>query len=147
MVCCHGGFGYHSFHSGIPFVRIVMEVVCIFFRFVGCDSVFLEYSRIDVFASLELLLTFCVHNAYFRLVNLFRLQSFILLNVCSRVFSYGHICFIGVNADVLGACLLNSDWSTSLGFSLYTLECVVEIISLLKLGDSMVEIIFALCVK
>ena len=57
--CCHGGFGYHSFHSGIPFVRIVMEVVCIFFRFVGCDSVFLEYSRIDVFASLELLLTFC----------------------------------------------------------------------------------------
>jgi hypothetical protein len=117
--------------------------VCFFFfRFVGCDSVFLEYSRIDVFASLELLLTFWVHNAYFRLVNLFRLQSFILLNVCSRVFSYGHICFIGVSADVLGACLLNSDWSTSLGFSLYTLECVVEIISLLKLGDSMVEIIF-----
>ena len=110
-----------------------MEVcVCDFVsRFVGCDSVFLEYSRIDVFASLELLLTFWVHNAYFRLVNLFRLQSFILLNVCSRVFSYGHICFIGVNADVLGACLLNSDWSTSLGFSLYTLECVVEIISLL----------------
>ena len=62
--------------------------------------------------------------------------------MCSRVFSYGHICFIGVNADVLCACLLNSDWSTSLGFSLYTLECVVEIISLLKLGDSMVEIIF-----
>ena len=29
--CCHGGFGYHSFHSGIPFVRIVMEVVCDFF--------------------------------------------------------------------------------------------------------------------
>jgi hypothetical protein len=120
----------------------MMEFVCVFFRFVGCDSVFLEYSRIDVFASLELLLTFWVRNAYFRLVNLFRLQSFILLNVCSRVFSYGHICFIGVNADVLCACLLNSDWSTSLGFSLYTLECVVEIISLLKLGDSMIEIIF-----
>ena len=100
-----------------------MEVVYFSFRVVGCDSVFLEYSRIDVFASLELLLTFWVHNAYFRLVNLFRLQSFILLNVCSRVFSYGHICFIGVSADVLGACLLNSDWSTSLGFSLYTLEC------------------------
>ena len=83
----------------------------------------------------------------FRLVNLFRLQSFILLNVFSRVFSYGRICFIGVNADVLGACLLNSDWSTSLGFSLYTLECVVEIISLLKFGDSMVEIIFASYVK
>ena len=67
----------------------VMEVVCvIFFRFVGCDSVFLEYSRIDVFASLELLLTFWVHSAYFRLVNLFRLQSFILLNVCRNYFSF-----------------------------------------------------------
>ena len=38
----------------------VMEFVCgFFFRFVGCDSVFLEYSRIDIFAFLELLLTFC----------------------------------------------------------------------------------------
>ncbi len=71
-----------------------------FFRFVGCDSVFLEYSRIDVFASLELLLTFWVHNAYFRLVNLFRLQSFILLNVCSRVFSYGHIYLFFISVEL-----------------------------------------------
>ncbi len=67
----------------------------LFFCFVGCDSVFLEYSRIDIFASLELLLTFCY-----------------------------------------------SDWSTSLGFSLLYSRMCVEIISLLKLGDSMVEIIF-----
>jgi len=56
----------------------IMEFVCVFF-FVSLVVIpfFLEYSRIDVFASLELLLTFCY-----------------------------------------------SDWSTSLGFSLYTLECV-----------------------
>jgi len=79
--------------------------ICVrfFFRFVGCVSVFLEYSRIDVCAFLELVLTFCLHIAYFRLVNFFRLQSFILLNVFSRVFSYGHICFVGVDADILFA--------------------------------------------
>ncbi len=62
----------------------------------------LEYSRMDIFALLELMLTFCLHVAYFRLVNLFRLQSFILLNVCRNYFSF-------------------------------------------KLGDSKIEIIFALC--
>ncbi len=63
--------------------------MCVFFfRFVGCISVFLEYSRIDISAFLELMLTFCLHIAYFRLVNLFRLQSFILLNVCRNYFSF-----------------------------------------------------------
>ena len=43
----------------------IMEFVYVFFfsRFVGCDSVFLEYSCIDIFDSSELLLTFWVHNA------------------------------------------------------------------------------------
>ena len=40
--CCHGVFGYHSFHSGIPFVRIVMEVVCIF----SVSLVVIPFSRV-----------------------------------------------------------------------------------------------------
>ena len=40
-------------------VRVSWKFVCVFFfRFVVCVFVFLKYSRIDIFALLELLLTF-----------------------------------------------------------------------------------------
>jgi len=73
-----------SWSSLILDVKMSLNL-CVFllFCFIGCDSVFLEYSRIDIFASLELLLTFWL----LRLVNLFRLQSFILLNVCVEIIS------------------------------------------------------------